>query len=218
MSRVSTLARAALGVVTLLGSLSLAGCAWLHPRVQPGDVLFQDDFEMDMSGWDRYRDTIYEAIYDQGSYRIKVYAPDTMVWSLPNLSYMDVILRVQAWRSGGPEDNLFGMLCRYVDADNFIFFALSNDGFMGIGQYVNGTRTLLTDDSLLPFDGIRTGDNINLIEARCVGEQLSLSINGQRAAEAHVDAPIPGDVGLLVGTYSEGGVEIRFDNFSMLQP
>lgn len=207
-----------MALIAIFLSISIVGCALLQPQVQPGNVLFQDDFEMNMSGWDRYRDSVYEANYDQGTYRIKVDAPDTMVWSLPNLAYIDVILRVQAWRSSGPENNLFGLLCRYEDADNFIFFALSNDGFMGIGQYVNGERSLLTDESLLPFDGIRPGDNINLIEARCVGEHLTLLINGQKAAETSVDVVTPGDVGLLVGTYSKGGVEIRFDNFSMLQP
>jgi hypothetical protein len=205
-------------IITLLMIIFTASCAWLSPSVQPGDVLFQDDFAINTSGWDRYRDSSYEANYEQGTYRILVIDPDTMVWSLPNLSFTDVILRVQAWRSSGPEDNLFGLLCRYQDAGNFIFFMLSSDGFVGIGQYVDGRRTLLTDDSLLPFEGIRSGDNLNLIEARCVGEELSLSINNSQAARARVETITAGDIGLLAGSYTEGGVEIRFDNFSMLQP
>lgn len=197
---------------------ALGSCAWLKPQVQSGEVLFQDDFAINTSGWDRYQDSAYEADYDQGSYRIKVNTADTMVWSLPDLSYSDVILRVQSWRSAGPEDNLFGLICRYENADNFIFFALSSDGFVGIGQYMSGDRNLLTDESLLPFEAVRRGDNINLVEAGCVGEQLTLSVNGERAAQARVDWVASGDVGLLAGTYSEPGVEIRFDNFSMLQP
>jgi hypothetical protein len=141
-----------------------------------------------------------------------------MAWSLPDLSYSDVVLRVQAWRSGGPEDNLYGLICRYQDADNFIFFVLSSDGYMGIGRYLDGDRELLTDESLLPFEGIRPNENINLIEAYCVGENLTLTINGEQAAQAQTDWLIAGDVGLLAGTYSEPDVEIRFDNFSMLQP
>ena len=186
--------------------------------MQPGDVLFQDDFAINTSGWDRYRDSSYEANYEQGTYRILVNDPDTMVWSLPDLSFTDVILRVQAWRASGPEDNLFGLLCRYQDAGNFIFFTLSSDGFVGIGQYVDGQRTLLTDDSLLPFEGIRSGDNLNLIEARCVGEELTLSINNMLAAQASIETITAGDIGLLAGSYTDGGVDIRFDNFSMLQP
>lgn len=204
--------------ISMLMLMSMNGCAWLDPQVQPGDVLFQDDFKINTSGWDRYQDTAYNANYDQGSYRIEVYEPETMVWSLPDLNYSNVILRVQAWRSSGPEDNLFGLICRYENADNFIFFVLSSDGFMGIGQYQDGSRRLLTDESLLPFEAIRPNDNINLIEARCVGDQVTLLINGQQAAQAKVDAVSTGDVGLLAGTYSQGGVEVRFDNFSMLQP
>jgi hypothetical protein len=205
-------------LVATLAVCLISGCSWLNPQVKSGEVIFQDDFAINTSGWDRYRDLLYEANYDQGSYRITVNAPDTMVWSLPDLSYSDVILRVQAWRSSGPTDNLFGLICRYQDADNFIFFVLSSDGFVGIGQYADGERSLLTDESLLPFEGIRPNDNINLIEAHCVGEELTLSINGQPAANTQTDFLAPGDVGLLAGTYSQDGVEIRFDNFSMLQP
>jgi hypothetical protein len=205
-------------LMILFAACFLYGCGWMNPHVQSGDVLFQDDFAINSSGWDRYRDTVYEANYDQGSYLIEVNTADTMVWSLQDLSYPDVILRVQAWRSGGPEDNLYGLICRYQDADNFIFFLLSSDGYAGIGQYADGDRSLLNDESLLPFDGIRPGDNINLVEARCVGENLSLQINGQQAAQARVVSINSGDVGLLAGTYSQPGVKIRFDNFSMLQP
>jgi hypothetical protein len=137
---------------------------------------------------------------------------------LPELNYSNVILRVQTWRSAGPEDNLFGVICRYENADNFIFFVLSSDGFMGIGQYLDGSRQLLTDESLLPFEAIRPNDNINLIEARCVEDDLALLINGQLAAQAKDETISTGDVGLLAGTYAQGGVEVRFDNFSMLQP
>ncbi|MDF1499167.1 MAG: hypothetical protein P1P76_01685 [Anaerolineales bacterium] len=210
---------AALLHIMIFGAgLSIYGCSWLSPQVQPGEVLFQDDFAISTSGWDRYRDGLYQADYDQGSYRIEVFTPDTMVWSLPNLSYTDVILRVQTWRAAGPEDNLFGLLCRYQDADNFTFFALSSDGYVGIGQYIEGQRTLLSDESLLPVDGIRPGDNINLIEARCVSDELTLSVNGQLAAQVRSESALEGDIGLLAGTYEEPGVEIRFDNFSMLQP
>jgi hypothetical protein len=205
-------------LVALIITASLSGCAWLSPDVKSGEVLFQDNFSINTSGWDRYRDDLYEADYDQETYKILVFSPDTMVWSLPNLSYTDVILRVQAWRTAGPDNNLFGLVCRYENADNFIFFVLSTDGYVGIGEYNEGTRSLLTDESLLPFEGIRSGDNINLIEAKCIGDELSLSINGQSAAQAHTEKTIPGDVGLLAGTYDEAGVEIRYDNFSMLQP
>jgi hypothetical protein len=210
--------KSALLCTSFLAGLAIGGCGWLSLDVQSGEVLFQDDFAINTSGWDRYRDDVYEADYDQGSYFIEVFSPNTMVWSLPDLSYMDVILRVQVWRAGGPDDNLFGLVCRYLDADNFIFFALSSDGFIGIGQYVEGSRTLLTDESLLPFEGIRGGDNINLLEAKCVGNDLTLSVNGQTAAQARVTSSVSGDVGLLAGTYDEAGVVIRFDNFSMLQP
>lgn len=205
-------------LILMIALTIMSSCTFLAPSVQSGDVLFQDDFEISTSGWDRYRDSRYNAGYGQGTYYLEVYSPDTMVWSLPNLNYADVIMRVQAWRSAGPEDNLYGLLCRYQDPSNFIFFVISSDGFAGIGHYSDGVRKLITDDSLLPVEQIRSGDNINLLEVECIGNKLSLAINGQKAAQATVENVVSGDVGLLAGTYDQAGVEIRFDNFSMLQP
>ena len=51
-----------------------------------------------------------------------------------------------------------------------------------------------------------------------MGEELTLWVNGEPVAEAITTGLSHGDVGLLVGTYDEGGVEIAFDNFSTLMP
>jgi len=199
-------------------SIYLGACTWLYPPTGSGDVLFQDDFSRTASGWDRYQDDVYRADYQDGEYHIEIFTPETVAWSLPKLSFQDVWISVEALREKGPEDNAFGVICRYENPGNFIFFLISNDGFAGIGRYVDGEKTLLSDESLLPTDAVHKGNEGNFIQAKCVGDHLTLYVNNSRVAEVVIEDIRSGDVGLIAGTYADPDVEIRFDNFSTVHP
>ncbi|MFN2148045.1 MAG: hypothetical protein ACK2T2_06600 [Anaerolineales bacterium] len=211
--------RTSLGMLLFAAiSTSLASCAWIQPPVASGDVLFQDDFSLPSSGWDRYQDETYEADYTGGVYRMQVFTRQTMVWSLPGVNLQDVRIVVEAHATAGTINNLFGTICRYENANNFDFFLVSSDGFVGIGQYKDGKRELLTDESLLPTDAIPDPNAWLTITSICKGDQLQLDINGQTVAAARIQPVGHGDVGLLVGTYDEGGVTVQFDNLSVTLP
>jgi len=199
-------------------ALLLTGCASLLPAAAPGDVLFQDEFNYTSSGWDRYADETYEARYVSGVYRIQVFTNQTMVWSLPGVKLQDVQIAVDAGAIEGTPNNLFGTICRYINADNFVFFLVSSDGFAGIGRYRDGERQLLTDRSLLPTDAIPDDRSPLHLTSTCSGRTLRLAINGREVAAAETELAGAGDVGLLAGTYDAGGVTIEFDNFSVTQP
>ncbi len=207
--------------ITILGALFpiiLSACDLLTPAVNPGEVLFQDDFSRVDSGWDRYADETYSADYIDGGYHIKINAMDTLVWSLPDVDFEDVLIRVEGSRLQGPVDNVYGVICRYVNPENFIFFLISSDMYAGIGRYSAGVKELLNHETLLPTDAIGAIDEVNLIQAACVGNELTLWVNGEIVAHATISELSQGDVGLIAGTYEEAGVEIFFDNFSTLMP
>lgn len=199
-------------------SLLLAGCAALQIPTRPGQVLFQDDFSRPISGWDRYADSTYRADYAQGGYEIEVRQPNTDAWANPGLNFSDVRLEVEATKVDGPDDNLFGLLCRYQDPANFYFFVASSDGYVGIGVSKSGRRRLLTGESLLPSPAVLIGQATNYLGAECVGYDLRFFVNGVPVAEARAAEWPEGDVGLIAGTYDEPGARIRFDNFSVLRP
>lgn len=199
-------------------SLALAACSVLRPEAGPGEVIFQDDFTRTSSGWDRYQDPSYSSDYYQGGYRIHVLSPNTDAWANPNLEIADAQIEVDAAKVGGPDNNVFGVLCRYQDARNFYFFLISSDGFAGIGVYKDGRRRLLSDDSLLPSSAVLQGDAWNHIRADCNQFSLSLIVNGVLVAEAQAAEWRTGDVGLIAGTYDLPGTEVLFDNFSVVRP
>ena len=196
----------------------LAGVAACAGSVDAGGVIFQDDFSRTNSGWDQYQDPNYATDYFDDSYRIHVLQANTDAWANPDLDLGDVRIEVDATKVGGPDNNVFGVQCRYRDHDNYYFFVASSDGYSGIGINKDGRRHLLSDDSLLPTPELRQGNQMNHLRADCEGFRLRLYVNGTLVAEAQSSEWTTGDVGLLAGTYDLPGTEIVFDNFSVLKP
>jgi hypothetical protein len=202
----------------LLGLSTLLGCSFFPLPTESGAVLFQDDFSSPSSGWDHYQDNTYLSDYRNGAYRIAVQEPNRQAWALAGLELSDVHIDIDTRLSEGPEDNAFGVLCRYQDADNFYFFLISSDGFAGVGINQNGERSLLSGESLLPLaDGVMTSEAAHL-EVLCDRTTLSLSVNGTLFSSVSHTGWQTGDVGLIVGTYDQPGTTIDFDNFVVRNP
>jgi hypothetical protein len=206
----------------LLVALALIGailaCNLQQPPAVSGDVLFQDDFSRSMSGWDRYHDDVYSADYAPGGYRIRIFATQTDAWANPGLSLSDVRIEFDATKQAGPDDNTFGVLCRYQDARNFYFFLISSDGYAGIGMSIGGVRMLLSGDTMYPTGAVLIGNATNHIRADCIGFQLALYVNGILVAQTQSSQWSSGDVGLTAGSYDQPGVDVLFSNFTVIQP
>ena len=131
-----------------------------------------------------------------------------------------MIIETNARTAAGPEDNGFGVICRYQDDDNFYFMLVSADGFYGIGtvvereaRFIHGEADIMDYSASLPTD-YETLD----IRATCVGDRLTLAINAEELATATATDFQTGDVGLIARSFLEPGVEVRFDNFKVTQP
>jgi hypothetical protein len=205
-------------LVLLFGLLISSGCAIYDLPNQSGMLLFQDDFSSPNSGWDRYRGDTYVSDYHDGMYHISVFEKNIEAWSLPGFDFSDVIIEVAVTSLDGPEDNAYGIICRYNDIENFYFFVISSDGYSGIGLSYNGKREILTGESMLPSEAILKGSATNLIQAECVGKQLTLSVNGTIINQVQSEKLKTGDVGLIAGSYEDGGTEVFFDNFVVKNP
>ncbi|WP_299025285.1 hypothetical protein [uncultured Thermanaerothrix sp.] len=207
-------------VILLLPALACGLPSQAAPTPTPqAKILFQDDFSDPNSGWDRRQDDDGVTDYTgDGAYRIRVDTPNLEVWANPGQNFTDVRIEVDATKVAGPDDNDFGLLCRYVDTQNFYFFLISSDGYFGIGKKVNGEAQVLGAKNLEPHTAIRQGTTTNHIQADCVGNALSLYVNGTLLRTVKDDTFQEGDVGLTAGTYDEAGVEILFDNFVVYAP
>ncbi|NLG72797.1 MAG: hypothetical protein GX495_12255 [Chloroflexi bacterium] len=201
--------------------LALTACQVLNlgqEEPEPGAVLFQDDFSQPTSGWNRGATTEGETDYAGGFYRIYINQAYTDIWSGPGLDFSDVRIEVEAAKASGPDDNHFGVICRAVDSSHFYFFLISSDGYYGIGRRSGEQQDLLGMDGMQPSEAIRQGEETNHIRADCVGDRLTLYVNGTKLAEVQDPVYTHGDVGLIAGSFASSGTDIHFDHFTVLEP
>ena len=186
----------------------------------PSNVLFSDDFSNPNSGWPSTDDGDEDFIgYADGNYRIFVSAPELLLFATSADSFQnDVQVEIDATKVGGPDDNYFGLICRYQDLDNFYFFLLSSDGFAGIGMYLNDELQFLSGEQFNQTDAINQGNATNHVRADCVGDQLTLYVNGEQVATATDSTFSNGNVGMLARANAEAGVDILFDNLIVSAP
>ncbi len=188
------------------------------PQVMTEKILFQDDFLDPSSGWDRYTGEEAVTDYASGGYRILVNDENAYFWSNPYLFFSDALIEVQATKIAGPDDNDFGIICRYQDADNFYFFLISSDGYYSINKYTDGEYKIVGREAYTFHERIRQGQATNLLQASCVGDLLALTVNGERLFEVRDPDFAGGDVGLIAGTFAEPGTDILFENFKVTRP
>ena len=198
----------------------LSSCAALPiPAVSPanpGDVLYQEQFENNTTGWARISNDNGIMDYDGGGYRILVRQPRLNVWSTSEKDFGDVRVEADVIKLHGPDENRMGLICRYQGGD-YYFFVISNDGYYAIGKFIGGLTLLLGHSEMQASDAIQTG-NMNHMRADCIGDRLTFYINFTEVASA-TDTDFPrGDVGLVAGSFTESGVDVLFDNFVVLQP
>ena len=185
-----------------------------------GRVYFQDDFSNEASGWSRIRTDAGITDYENGVYRIFVNLNNDDYLVTPGLSLpSDVRVEVDATKVAGSDNNDFGILCRYQDNNNLYQFVISSDGYVGIIKLVDGSMESISADTLIESSAINKGNVQNHIRADCIGNMLTLYVNGQQVSTAQ-DTTFKGggDVGVFAGTYDTPGTEIHFDNFIVTAP
>lgn len=184
-----------------------------------GAVLFQDDFSAATSGWvDKSKEQFGTVEYFDGYYRIEVQGDHNMIWAGPGLNFTDTRLEADMIKVIGTMDDIFGLVCRATDEDNFYFFVISSDGYYGIGKMIDGVQSLIDTDGMHPSEIISQGKTINHLRGDCIDDQLGLWINGQFVAKVN-DSDLPrGDIGLLAGNLDTQENVVLFDNLSVIKP
>lgn len=181
-------------------------------------VLYQDDFSNPNSGWTTWEQDLSAVIYQDGGLVIRVNEAGFDYWSRPGKRYSNTRIEVETTKIDGPDDNDFGLICRYRNGDNFYAFLISSDGYYGIARVSDGQYKLLGNDGMQYSEVIEQGNATNRIRGDCAGSTLTLYVNGSMLAEIQDDSFQSGEVGLVAGTYGTPGTAIRFDNFMVSKP
>ena len=212
-------------LIMLIFSLIASACAILPgqnevvPTSHPGWIFFQDDFSTSPNGWGTMGREGGEATFDYGGIVINVYSPNSLFWTVNDGRYSDTTIDIDAVLLNGPANDNFGVVCRFVDNDNFYGFLVTHDGYYGIFKMLDGQMVLSGNRTNLDFsDAIRQGGIVNHITATCNGDILKLSVNDVLLAEIQDASFKSGQIGLIAGAYDTGGVQVLFDNLKVTQP
>ncbi len=212
-----------------VGLLGLPACNVLELTESGPDAcdgagtLFQDDFSGEQNcGWAEYSRSGAQVEMAEEALTVTTSQPGEIWWTNPGREFNDIIITVDAAQVAGPEDNAYGVICRYQDEGNYYLFLISGDGYYAIGKYQTGSDriTYLTEgEQFLESAAINKGSGaLNQLRVGCVGNQLSLAVNGNPLLTVTDPTFVNGDVGLAASTFQPGTAVIEFDNFRVAAP
>jgi hypothetical protein len=178
-------------------------------------VLVHDTFATKKNNWEQSSDDKYTLAYVKGGYRIFVNTQDGGQASWIDGNFKDLNIEVDVKYTAGPDDGRFGLICRAQDKVGFYGFETSPDGSYSIQKYdADGNSEALAEGSLDPA----TMDATEPVHLRgdCIGQTLTLYINGKPLLRATDSSYTKGGVGLIARTGPSGdpGSDVLFSNYS----
>lgn len=193
------------------------------PTPKPTDLpaFFTEEFDGDLSNWTNF--VVYgdesgvKLSVENAKLNMTINSELTSFYILyaPYL-YTDVILETQADNSGKNNNNV-SLICRYNEADRTWYeFSIANNGLYWIYAFVDNEYKVIYDGG---SNLIKQGKDTNVYKAGCIGNELSLFINGQEVRtleEATYDLK-EGKVGLSVTSFIVLPIEIDFEYFTIAE-
>lgn len=201
--------------------LALAACSGAVKNgptqfLSMGSTRAQYTFDDGAGAWDVFSTPGQEAAFvaAQGTLNGAVIPNRGYVWSLSHTRLSDVAIEATVQQTQGIEGNGFGVMCRADAQGNGYYFVISSQGGYAIlkGNAATGKQTRLVDWQR--SDAIKTGMETNKLQAVCVNDYLSFSINGTFVAEARDKEFSSGDIGAVVAAVDKP-VWVSFDNITV---
>ena len=181
-------------------------------------ILFQDDFSSPDSGWDRTSDDFLETDYVNGGYQISINEGNFYGWANPGKVFSDTRIKTDAELVKGDSQSEYGIICRYKDVRNFYAGLISADGFYAILKNKNGEFELVGMQYMQDSPQINQGLSSNKLQFDCIGDTLTLYVNGEILAQVKDSEFVNGDVGLIASAYESPEAIVVFDDFMVYRP
>lgn len=185
------------------------------PQAAEGETVISEEFNDGGLGWYQNSDESESLVVADGKYTVQVIPTNFSSPSAIDGNYEDVVINVDVDIEQPSRDGDIGVICRFIDYDNFYALEVSEDGYYSIWKRVNGEVFYVVEwapSSLIPTDG-----SSFVVNAACDGAQLSVGINGDLLATGTDGEFSSGGVGVIAGTWVNGGLTASFDNFEVIQ-
>jgi hypothetical protein len=197
-------------ILILLVVLALSACG--------GEQAYEETFD-ELGNWRTGNDADAVGRVVDGVYDMTVEADDVTIWTTAGESFADGIFQVEATQVAGPDNNGYGMVFRLDDSkDDFYIFKISGDGYVWIGRYHSGGAEAepLVGEWWFESPAVNRGVNqMNELRVNAEGGNMIFFVNNREVGRVTDNNFASGDIGLLVETLGQGGVQIQFDNFTV---
>lgn len=177
---------------------------------------FHDNFSQNNGVWPVRATQQFQVGYVDGEYRVWV-SPGTSAYALPSVNssgWANQTLEVDA-RATNSVSQAFGLLFNGSgEGDSLTYYALLvSPG----GHYAVARQDGAALKGWTAHDAIRTGQGVNRLKVRRVGQQVQFYINGIKVWET-VNPALTGGTrfGLVTLCYGSPHADVRFDNFSAI--
>lgn len=207
-----------LGTIALLTLIMLSCAVSSFAQVsQPGidtlkgKLLYEDNFSTSKGGlWAASIDANFSRYYQNGSYEMVVNPINSWRSVSVGKDYGDIILEVEATQKTGQNDNVYGVIVRRVDWNNYYNFLISGDGYYKVAKLQNNSWSVAGWNK---SSAIKTGKATNVIRVVCNGDEFSFYVNDVLLQNYTDSSFSSGQIGLTAGTnYAPGSVTIDFDD------
>jgi hypothetical protein len=179
-------------------------------------LAFSDDFTSSRF-WSTEDGEKFSLRYTAGGYSITSEVIDDIVFSVRTDQYGVMRVETSAAFQRGAIDSYFGVICNFFNGGNYYIFAISPDGWYGIGKKVTSQLSWITEGRDAG-SAIRGGGAQNVIRGDCNQGVLTLWVNGIKLATAKDNTFFGGAAGLGVGNRKGPLIEVLFDDFSVYVP
>jgi hypothetical protein len=179
------------------------------------ELAFSDDFTSRF--WSTDNGEKFNLSYTAGGYSILNEVEGDIIFSVRSDQYGVARVETTASLKQGTPDSYYGVICNFSNGGNYYIFAISPDGWYGIGKKLTSQLSWITEGRDTN-SVIRPGNASNTIRGDCNQGVLTLWVNGVKLATAKDSSFFSGSAGLGVGTHKSPPAQAVFEEFFVYVP
>lgn len=188
-----------------------------------GSTYFTDNFSSNQYDWAVIQDEVTDIKIEDGQYVIHLFQENYVSWAYLPPDFEPTNIGFDAVVVPGQDQGGYGVMCHYLDEDNYYFVSIDpvNKEY-AIGYLIGGEYYELMENLWMPSYLLNDSPHaVNNIQVTCDPDMITLFINNELEAQTYTEPQDGGLVSIFAETWGEiepGGFKVMFDNLIAFTP